>query len=47
MQAGAGAGMRTMDSAIEQLLDQMLISGRSAYEKAFNKSKFEQYRDSN
>jgi twitching motility protein PilT len=47
MQAGAGAGMRTMDAAIEQLLDQALISGRSAYEKAFNKSKFEQYRDSN
>jgi len=47
MQSSAGAGMRTMDSAIEQLLDQGLISGRSAYEKAFNKSKFEQYRDSN
>jgi hypothetical protein len=36
-----------MDTAIEQLLDQGLISGRSAYEKAFNKTKFEQYRDSN
>jgi twitching motility protein PilT len=47
MQAGAAAGMRTMDTAIEQLLDQGLISGRSAYEKAFNKTKFEQYRDSN
>jgi twitching motility protein PilT len=47
MQSGAAAGMRTMDTAIEQLLDQGLISGRSAFEKAFNKSKFEQYRDSN
>jgi twitching motility protein PilT len=41
MQAGAAAGMRTMDAAIEQLLDQGLISGRSAYEKAINKTKFE------
>ncbi|MGQ0428321.1 MAG: type IV pilus twitching motility protein PilT [Gammaproteobacteria bacterium] len=47
MQAGGAAGMRTMDAAIEQLLDQAMISGRSAFEKAFNKSKFEQYRDSN
>jgi twitching motility protein PilT len=45
MQAGAAAGMRTMDSAIEQLLDQGLISGRSAYEKAFNKAKFEPLRE--
>jgi twitching motility protein PilT len=41
MQAGAAAGMRTMDSAIEQLLEQGHISGRSAYEKAINKAKFE------
>jgi twitching motility protein PilT len=46
MQAGAGVGMRTMDSAIEQLLEQGQISGRSAFEKAFTKSKFEQYRES-
>ncbi|HEU4516938.1 MAG TPA: PilT/PilU family type 4a pilus ATPase, partial [Steroidobacteraceae bacterium] len=45
MQAGAAAGMRTMDSAIEQLHDQGLISGRSAYEKAINKSRFEQLRE--
>jgi len=45
MQAGANAGMRTMDSAIEQLLDQGLISGRSAYEKANNKAKFEPLKD--
>jgi twitching motility protein PilT len=41
MQAGAAAGMRTMDSAIEQLLEQGLITGRSAYEKAISKAKFE------
>jgi len=41
MQSGSAAGMRTMDSAIDQLLEQGLISGRSAYEKAINKAKFE------
>ena len=45
MQAGANAGMRTMDSAIEQLLDQGQISGRSAYEKSMNKTKFEPLKD--
>ena len=45
MQAGAAAGMRTMDSAIEQLLEQGLISGRSAYEKAINKARFEPLRE--
>ena len=45
MQSGAAAGMRTMDSAIEQLLDQGLISGRSAYEKSINKAKFEPLRE--
>jgi len=45
MQAGSAAGMRTMDSAIEQLLDQGLISGRSAYEQANVKTKFEPLRE--
>jgi twitching motility protein PilT len=45
MQAGASAGMRTMDAAIEQLYDQGLISGRSAFEKAINKSRFEPLRE--
>jgi twitching motility protein PilT len=45
MQAGAAAGMRTMDSAIELLLEQGVISGRSAYEKSINKQKFEQLRE--
>jgi hypothetical protein len=37
--------MRTMDSAIEQLFDQGLISGRAAYEKSINKAKFEPLRE--
>ena len=42
MQAGASVGMRTMDAAIQQLYDQGVISGRSAYEKSMNKAKFEE-----
>ncbi len=45
MQSGAAAGMRTMDAAIEQLFDQGLISGRSAFEKSINKAKFEPMRE--
>ena len=45
MQSGASLGMRTMDTAIQQLLDQNLISGRSAYEKAISKAKFEEVRE--
>jgi twitching motility protein PilT len=41
MQSGAAQGMRTMDTAIQQLLDEGAISGRSAYEKAINKTRFE------
>jgi len=45
MQAGAAVGMRTMDAAIEALFDQGVITGRSAYEKANNKAKFEPLRE--
>jgi twitching motility protein PilT len=45
MQSSAAAGMRTMDSAIEQLLEQGQISGRSAYEKSMNKARFEAGRE--
>ncbi len=45
MQSGAQHGMRTMDSAIQELLDRSLITGRSAYEKAINKQRFEQFKD--
>jgi len=41
MQSGAQFGMRTMDSAIKELLDKTVITGRSAYEKAINKQPFE------
>ena len=45
MQSSAAVGMRTMDSAIEQLYDQGLITGRAAFEKSINKSKFEPLRE--
>jgi twitching motility protein PilT len=45
MQSGAAAGMRLMDSAIQTLLDQRLISGKEAFKKAINKSRFEQVRE--
>jgi len=45
MQSGSAAGMRTMDSALDQLLEQGVISGRSAYEKSINKAKFEPIRE--
>jgi twitching motility protein PilT len=45
MQSGAQFGMRTMDSAIQQLLDQRTISGKEAYKKGINKAKFEPVKD--
>src|ERR1700682_4213754 len=46
MQAGGQFGMRTMDTAIQQLLDQREISGKEAYKKAINKAKFQELKDS-
>jgi twitching motility protein PilT len=45
MQSGGAFGMRTMDSAVQELLDKGVISGRAAYEKAINKSRFEHLKD--
>ena len=45
MQTGGQFGMRTMDSAIQQLFDQRQITGKEAYKKAINKAKFEEFRD--
>jgi twitching motility protein PilT len=46
MQMGAQYGMRTMDSAIQALLDAGVISGADAYRKAINKAKFEAFKES-
>ncbi len=45
MQSGSVFGMRTMDMAIQQLLDTKVITGREAFRKAINKQRFEQYRN--
>jgi twitching motility protein PilT len=45
MQSGAQFGMRTMDMAIQLLLDSGQISGSEAYKKGINKNKFESLKD--
>jgi twitching motility protein PilT len=45
MQSGSNFGMRTMDMAIQQLLDTKVITGREAFRKAIDKRRFEQYRN--
>jgi twitching motility protein PilT len=45
MQAGGQYGMRTMDTAIQQLLDAGVVSGAEAYRKGINKAKFEPFKD--
>jgi twitching motility protein PilT len=47
MQGGRAAGMRTMDSALKDLMDKGLITGRGAYEAAIDKKKFEDVKDLN
>ncbi len=46
MQSGGAMGMRTMDGALKDLMDSQTISGQEAYLQAFDKSKFEQFKDS-
>jgi twitching motility protein PilT len=45
MQSGSSQGMRTMDGAIQALLDAKSISGREAYKKGINKTRFEGVKD--
>jgi len=45
MQAGGQFGMRTMDTAIQQLFESRQIVGKEAYKKAINKAKFETVKD--
>jgi twitching motility protein PilT len=45
MQSGGAFGMRTMDTAIQQLLEQRMITGKEAFKKAINKAKFELIKD--
>jgi twitching motility protein PilT len=45
MQSGTATGMKLMDMAIEALLDSKQITGKEAFKKSINKSKFEQFRE--
>jgi len=45
IQGGARVGMRTMDSALKDLLDQGRITGKTAYESALEKRKFEDVKE--
>jgi twitching motility protein PilT len=45
MQSSGNVGMCTMDAAIKKLLDTRTVSGQEAYLQAFDKTKFEQYKD--
>jgi len=45
MQSGASDGMYTMDSSLMRLMNSGKISGQEAYMQAFDKKKFEEYKD--
>ena len=45
MQSGGATGMRTMDSALMELVEKKFVSGREAYQQANNKSKFQAIKD--
>jgi twitching motility protein PilT len=45
MQSGAAEGMCTMDGSLKRLMDAGKISGAEAYLQAFDKKKFEDYKD--
>ena len=45
MQSGAADGMCTMDGSLKRLMDSGAISGQEAYMQAFDKRKFEEYKD--
>ena len=45
MQSGASDGMCTMDGSLKRLMDSGKITGQEAYMQAFDKKKFEEYKD--
>jgi len=45
MQSGASDGMCTMDGSLKRLMDSGTISGQEAYMQAFDKKKFEEFKD--
>ena len=45
IQSGGANGMKTMDSALMELYEAAMITGRDAYEKAINKQRFQAIKD--
>ncbi len=45
MQSGGAMGMRTMDGALKALMEGGIIAGHEAYMQAFDKNKFEQFKE--
>ena len=45
MQSGSASGMQTMDGALKELHKNRVISGEEAYMQAFDKTKFEKYKN--
>ena len=45
IQSGGNLGMKTMDSALMELVDKGWVSGKEAYQQANNKHKFENVKD--
>jgi len=45
IQSGGSVGMKTMDSALMELVDKGWVSGKEAYQQANNKHKFENVKD--
>ena len=45
MQSGGNVGMKTMDSALMELVEKNLIAGRDAYQQSDNKFKFKRFRN--
>jgi twitching motility protein PilT len=45
IQSGGGAGMKSMDSALMDLVEKGWVSSQEAYLQASNKQKFEQVKD--
>jgi len=45
IQSGGGVGMKTMDSALMELVEKGWVSGQEAYQQASNKQKFEKVRE--
>ena len=45
IQSGGSIGMKSMDSALMELVEKGWVSGKEAYLQANNKQKFEEVRD--